>query len=114
MRVTSDLFVSALMRRVFSGGGYAAVVHRGATEAGAIFAVVRGRMGDATLYGPAPQTSYEPGGVEDRLFGVMASGDMEEIDRRLERERRFDPDAWVVEVEPGADAIETLIQLAKS
>ena len=37
MRVTSEFFVSALIRRVFSSGGFAAVERRGATEAGAVF-----------------------------------------------------------------------------
>ncbi|EHK53596.1 DUF1491 family protein, partial [Allomesorhizobium alhagi] len=55
MRVTTDLFVSALVRRIFAAGGFAAVVKRGATEAGAVFVIARGRLGDASLYGPAPQ-----------------------------------------------------------
>ncbi|MEP2580565.1 MAG: DUF1491 family protein, partial [Roseibium sp.] len=37
MRVTSEFFVSALVRRVFGEGGFAAVSRRGAPEAGAVF-----------------------------------------------------------------------------
>jgi len=109
MRVTTDLFVSALMRRVFSAGGFSAILQRGATEAGAVFIIVRGRMGDTTLYAPAPQTSYDEATPDDRRFTLLLAGTSDEIDARLERERRFDPDIWVVEIEPANQAIEDLI-----
>ena len=51
MRVTTDLWVSALVRRVFSGGGFAAIAKRGSTEAGAVFVIVRDRFGGASLFG---------------------------------------------------------------
>ena len=68
MRVTSDFWVSALLRRVFGAGGFAAVVNRGATEAGAVFVLARGRLGEVALYGPAPQTSYDSAKPDDRFF----------------------------------------------
>ena len=43
MRLTTDFWVSALMRRVFAEGGFAAVAKRGASEAGAVFVVTRNR-----------------------------------------------------------------------
>ena len=59
MRVTTDLWVSALLRRVFGAGGFAAVVKRGATEAGAVFVLARtAAWARLPLFGPAPQTSY--------------------------------------------------------
>ena len=100
MRVTTDLWVSALTRRAFSSGGYAAIVRRGATEAGAVMILVRDRFGETTLYTPAPQSNYEEGKPQDRLFSEsVKSPDPDEIDRRLEREVRFDPDVWIVELE---------------
>ena len=68
MRVTTDLWVSALVRRVFGTGGFAAVVKRGATEAGAVFVLSRGRLGEVALYGPAPQTSYDSAKPDERFF----------------------------------------------
>ena len=53
MRITSDLWVSALTRRVFAEGGFAAIVRRGATEAGAIFVITQDRLGTSTLFGLA-------------------------------------------------------------
>jgi len=100
MRVTSDLWVSALVRRMFGAGGYAAVSRRGATEAGAIFIMERSRLGRYALFGPAAQASYGEGKPQDRVFTRLLD-DVEEADiaRRLEREGRFDPDIWVVELE---------------
>lgn len=102
MRVTSDLWVSALLRRIFSEGGFGAVLRRGGDSAGAIFIVMRDRMGEAVLYGPAPQTGYDDAKPDDRLFvEMLRTTDETRIDERLAKEMRFDPDLWLVEVEPG-------------
>jgi hypothetical protein len=113
MRVTSDLFVSALLRRVFSSGGYGAVVRRGAFEAGAVFVTSRDRMGETTLFGPAAQASYGEGRPEDRLFVELLHGDDEVVAARLAREQRFDPDIWVVEIEAGSQAAADLLSITK-
>lgn len=102
MRVTSDLWVSALLRRAFGEGGFGAVLRRGGDSAGAIFIVMRDRMGEATLYGPAPQTGYDDARPDDRLFvELMRTTEETRIDERLKKEERFDPDLWLVEIEPG-------------
>ncbi|MCV9963439.1 DUF1491 family protein [Pararhizobium sp. BT-229] len=102
MRLKSDIFVSALVRRVFNLGGYAAVLRKGAEEAGAIFIRQRSRLGTETLYAPAPQSFFDdptPG----RLFEMRLEGaDSEAVDAALAREIRFDPDCWVVEIEVDA------------
>ncbi len=98
MRLRSDIFVSALIRRVFSAGGFAAVEHRGADEAGAIFIRHRHRDGTEDLFGPAPQMLVEEAGerrFERRLQGAGRDG----VDQLLERERRFDSDLWIIELE---------------
>jgi hypothetical protein len=102
MRVTSDLWVSALLRQVFSAGGFGAVLQRGGDSAGAIFIVTRNRLGEATLFGPAPQTGYSDAKPDDRLFvELLATTDEARIEEKLARERRFDPDLWLIEIEPG-------------
>ncbi|QPC94037.1 DUF1491 family protein [Mesorhizobium sp. INR15] len=112
MRVTTDFWVSALVRRVFGAGGFAAVVKRGSAEAGAVFVMTRGRLGDVALFGPAPQTSYDSAKPDDRFFSLLGSGDDAAVlDARLEREKKFDPDIWVVEIEAGAVPIEELISV---
>lgn len=114
MRVTSDLFVAALIRRVFAAGGFAAVARRGATEAGAIFLISRDRFGEQVLFGPAPQTSYDEARPEERQFTeLMRSADDEAISARLGKEARFDPDIWVVELELAQTAPEDLFAVTK-
>lgn len=110
MRVTSDLWVSVLLRRVQSAGGFAAVLRRGAAEAGAIFIVSRSRLGEMTLYAPAPQIAYEEEGrPRERRFSKMPGlADEESLKARLDKEMRFDPDVWVVEIETGGNGDEEL------
>jgi hypothetical protein len=112
MRVTSELWVSALLRRAFAAGGFAAVERRGAPEAGAIFIVTRSRLGELRLFGPAPQTSYDDARPSDRLFTELASGtDADAIGARIVREARFDPDLWLVEIEVSDAMLAELVPL---
>ncbi|MDQ0319583.1 hypothetical protein QO002_001721 [Pararhizobium capsulatum DSM 1112] len=113
MRLTSEIFVSALIRRVFSAGGYAAVLRKGSSEAGAIFIRQRTRLGAESLYAPAPQSFFvEEGRADDRLFELrVQADDMLQIDGAIEREVRFDPDCWVVELE--VDEIGDLLPFAR-
>ncbi|WP_099865131.1 DUF1491 family protein [Pararhizobium haloflavum] len=100
MRLTSDIWVSALVRRVFGAGGFAAVERRGAPEAGAIFVRVRHRDGTQILYGPAPQSVFDSEKPQDRVFEMRCITDAsDEIAAALDRELRFDRDLWVVEIE---------------
>ncbi len=99
-RVVSSFWVGAYLRRCQGAGAFAAVLRHGADEAGAIFVkIVRGD-GTADLYGPAPQALVDEDRPVDRQFEqVFARAPEADIDARLERERAFDPDIWVIEVE---------------
>jgi len=100
MRLTSEFFVSALIRRVFSTGDFAAVAKKGAAEAGAIFIRQRFRDGAETLFGPAPQSYFDEDRPSDRRFEKrLDRANGEDLDAMLERERRFDPDLWIIELE---------------
>jgi len=101
MRLRSDIFVSALIRRAEAHGAVAMLRRRGAAEAGALFIKVDRLDGRAAVYGPAPQSEETPVGV-DRLFMRAHAGewlDSAEAEARLKREIMFDPDLWIVEVE---------------
>jgi len=101
IRLTSEMFVAAHIRRCESEGLAAVLVRHGAPEAGAIYVIVDRLDGTLDLYGPAPQTAFDqddnrPG----RLFSLMDAGvSQQQIDGRLEREARFDPDFWVIAIE---------------
>jgi hypothetical protein len=110
MRVTADFWVSAVLRRVFSAGGYGAVVKRGAAEAGAVFVIVRSRFGTATLHAPRAQADYTEARPDERMFSpVLTDADDDAIEARLEKEKRFDPDLWIVEIEADEGLVEELL-----
>lgn len=102
-RLRSDIFVAALIRQAGVSGAFAALRRRGAAEAGAIFVKIDRLDGTAALYGPAPQS--ELGGDGMHRFRLLqdqdwiASGDVEQ---RIKRELKFDPDLWFVEIEDRA------------
>lgn len=102
-RVTSALFVSALLRRVQGMGGMGMVIAKGFETAGAVHVEWRHR-GEVGLLSPAI-TMDDDG--ERRFARAPASGEAE-VATRMARERGFDPEAWHVEIE-GVDPAEVLI-----
>lgn len=111
MRLKTEIFVSALVRRIFGDGGFAAVERKGEEQAGAIFLTQRFRDGLVSLYAPAPQSFFDEGEERGRKFERRLDRAEEDAVREaLGREIRFDPDLWVVEVEtdkPLEDYIDT-------
>ena len=100
MRVTSGLWVAAYVRRCHREGAFAVVVRRGADEAGAITVTVDRLDGTSDLYLPAPQSVFDVGQPEGRLFlRVLERAGGDDIAARLAAERKFDPDIWIVTVE---------------
>ena len=111
MRLTSDLWVSAYLRRRNSAGKPSVLVRRGAKEAGAIFVRVDRLDGTHDLYEPASQLSYSEDNSRqgDRLFRrCLEAVSTFDIMDRLEKEAKFDSDFWVVETEC-ADAVHDLM-----
>ncbi|KAB2854580.1 MAG: DUF1491 family protein [Bauldia sp.] len=100
VRVTSAFWVSAFVRRCYAEGAAAVVVRRGAEEAGAIMVIVDRLDGTLDLYSPAPQSEIVQDGSSDRLFErVLECATAEALRERTDRELRFDPDIWIIEVE---------------
>jgi hypothetical protein len=101
MRLRSDLFVSALIRRAEIAGASAMLRRRGAAEAGAVFLKLDLLDGRAALLGPAPQSEEPPEGI-DRLFARLHRDEWIapfEAEERMKKEIAFDPDLWLVEIE---------------
>jgi len=101
MRLRADIFVSAYLRRCAVEDVSAVLRRRGAAEAGAIFVKIDRLDGMAALYGPAPQTETAARGV-DRLWARMHKDEWipaPDVEERLGKEIRFDPDLWIIEVD---------------
>lgn len=103
-RLTSAIFVAAMIRNVNSAGGFATVLRHGSDEAGAIFICVpEGPGAGTTLYAQAPQSLVADNDrptVGGRLFERIGEGLAEdELAEKFTREARLDPDFWVVELD---------------
>ena len=114
MRVKSEIWVRAYLRRCQAQGVPAVVVKRGDEAAGAIFVCVDHLDGTVTLYGPAP-AGVHGSETERRWMSCLTHGHASgaEVSAYLARQSRFDSDLWIVEIEDklgrhflGDDAIE--------
>lgn len=111
MRLRTDIFVSALLRRVFARGDFAAVEAKGAEEAGAVFVRQVFRGGAESLHAPAPQSFFAEDESGQRLFETrLAQVEADAVAEAIARERRFDGDLWVVTIE--TDDLGDLIDFA--
>jgi hypothetical protein len=105
LRLKSAIWVAAYIRRCHLEGAFAVVRRRGAEEAGAIFVKISRLDGTAALYGPAPQSAFdEARPIERRFVSSLTGGFVEDAkaEAQLARQREFDPDLWVIEVEDRA------------
>jgi hypothetical protein len=109
-RIRTDFWVAAHLRRCAGEGIDAVLRRRGAAEAGAIFVKLDRLDGTASLYGPAPQSLLDEHG--GRLFApILDIVPAPQVDDRMSREIRFDPDLWWIEVEDRAGR--HLLELAR-
>ena len=95
MLLSTDLWVSALIRRAELGGAFATVARKGDPRAGTV--IVRAfdtSNRRARLYSEA----FGPDG--ERLWMQPVESEFEsELDDYLQRQIRYDPDLWIVEIE---------------
>jgi hypothetical protein len=100
MRLKSELWVKAYIRRCQVDGADALLVRRGDADAGAIYIKVSRLDGTALLFGPAP-AGLEEAREDRRWQPCLGSGPAPEMeaDAYLERQTRFDSDIWIVVVE---------------
>jgi hypothetical protein len=86
MLLSTDIWVGALIRRVELAGSFAYLARKGDPRAGAvILKVLNLRTYETWFY--RPET--------DDLWRRVANAD----DSYIERQVRYDPDLWVVEIE---------------
>lgn len=95
MLLSTDIWVSALLRRAERAGAFPAVIRKGDPRAGAVLVkVMDRRAGVAQLYAEALR------GEDDRVWmQPVASQEETALDAYAERAVRIDPDLWIVEID---------------
>ncbi len=100
MRLKSELWVQAYIRTCQVNGVPAMLVRRGDADAGAIYIKLARLDGTASLFGPAP-AGRDDIGAGRAFVSLHATASIPDTDAEalLARQRKFDPDLWIVEVE---------------
>ncbi|MDX2159017.1 MAG: DUF1491 family protein [Hyphomicrobiaceae bacterium] len=98
MRLKSEIWVKAYLRRAASAGVPGVVAHRGDADAGVILIKIARLDGTADLFGPVP-AGYQSDDGERRWTLLAGAAAEPEVDGRISRELRLDRDTWVVELE---------------
>ena len=92
-RLTAEFWVRAYLNRLRLADIPVFVVARGDATAGAIIVKLNTLDGAAAAW----QRSYDLDG--NRIWVVLAEGAEPDVDATLRRQRAFDPDLWLIEVE---------------
>ena len=94
MRLTAGIWVSAYLARLRLADIPAFIVRRGDDTAGAVLVKLNTLDGKATCF----QRSFDLM-TGERRWVELTSGDEAAVDEAIARQRSFDPDLWVIEVE---------------
>ncbi|TDX30612.1 DUF1491 family protein [Rhodovulum visakhapatnamense] len=94
MRLTAAFWVQAYLARLRLEGIPAFVVAHGDDTAGAVLVKLNTLDGHACAFQRAFDLTSG-----DRRWMVLAEGDEAAVDGAVRRQRGFDPDLWVIEVE---------------
>lgn len=94
MRLTAELWVSAYLTRLRLADIPAFVTAKGDSTAGAVLVKLNTLDGQAKAF----QRSFDLMSGE-RAWIILAEGEDAAVEAALARQRSFDPDLWVIEVE---------------
>jgi len=106
MRLKSSVWVSAFLRTEQGQGAYVFIMKKGAEEAGAIFIVQNHLDASFSLFSPAPQAFFDAEDDGERKFEQSITHSNEQvITEYLDRQKKFDSDIWIVEIESRASEL---------
>jgi hypothetical protein len=94
IRLTADLWVAAYLNRLRLDAIPAYVLRRGDATAGAVLVKQSTLDGRASLWQRMPNLV-----TGDTAWTRLSEGPEAEIDASIARQKGFDPDLWVIEVE---------------
>ena len=97
MRLTAELWVSAYLKRLSLQEIPAFVVAKGDATAGAVLIKLNTLDGQAVCY----QRSFDLM-TGERKWLVLVEGADADVETSVTRQKSFDPDLWVIEVEDRA------------
>jgi hypothetical protein len=92
-RLTAEFWVQAYLARLRLADIPAFVTSRGDATAGAVIVKLNTLDGNARAFA----RSWDAAGA--RVWAPLAEGPEPEVDAAVGRQRRYDPDLWVIEVE---------------
>ena len=92
-RLTAEFWVQAYLTRLRLSEIPAFVVRHGNNEAGAVLVKLN------TLDGQAKAFTRNFGADGARVWSVLCADVERVVDEAIERQKRYDPDIWVIEVE---------------
>lgn len=99
LRLKTEIWVKALLRRCELQGMFGAVLHRGAAEAGALYVVVNHLDGTYDMLAPPPGAAYDDAGERRFVSAFATPVPWADVSAKLARARQFDSDIWAVEIE---------------
>ena len=103
MRLKSDIWVAALLRRCAGIGLFGAVIHHGADEAGAVYVYINHLNGTYDLLSPPPGPAYNEQGERRFVKEFTSPVDWAQASAVVTRRRKSDPDLWAIEIEDRHD-----------
>jgi hypothetical protein len=95
-RLPAKLEVSGLVRRIQAEGGFAAILHKGDAEGGALLLVVSSR---GRYFACLERILSLDGVYEWRSSGPAESSGSDDLRAFLAKRTRFDPDLWIIELD---------------
>ena len=93
-RLTAGFWVDAYLQRLSLEGIPAFIVARGDATAGAILVKCARMDGSAVAHQRVLDLM-----TEQRRWEVLVDGPEQDVDAAIARQRSFDPDLWVIEIE---------------
>jgi len=92
-RLTAEFWVQAYLNRLRLKGIPAFVTSKGDATAGNVLVKINTLNGQARVF----QRSFNADGA--RIWVILTEGAETDVDQSLARQRGFDPDLWIIEVE---------------
>ena len=93
-RLTTEIWVAAYRMRLDLAGITAFIVSKGDATAGAVLIKCATLDGQATAF----QRTFDLQ-TGDRIWDTLIKGAEADVDQSIAKQRQFDPDLWVIEIE---------------